>query len=355
MAETGTRKENPYQNLPDRAFWRTGVASSNPLAFSDLYRKKFDIGARDVIASAGSCFAQHIGRRMATSGFNYTDFEPAPHLLADDIARAHGYRMYSARYGNIYTVQQLEQLVDRAFGDFTPAEQVWEDNGRFFDPFRPTIEPNGFASRAEFDALQASHFKAVRELFEKTDMFIFTLGLTEAWVNKADGSVYPICPGTAAGTFDADKYEFRNFTASQIREAFLRFRAKVRAINPGIKFFLTVSPVPLTATASDQHVMVASSYSKSVLRAVAGELAMEDELTDYFPSYEIIAAHPMRAMFFDPNLRTVAPEGVSFVMQHFFAEHTPPQAAKAAKAKPAEEEDDDVVCDEEILETEKLL
>ena len=47
----------------------------------------------------------------------------------------------------------------------------------------------------------------------------------------------------------------------------------LRVINPDLRFLLTVSPVPLTATASGQHVLTATTYSKSVLRSAAGFLS----------------------------------------------------------------------------------
>ena len=63
-----------------------------------------------------------------------------------------------------------------------------------------------------------------------------------------------------------------NFRVTQvlgdIREAF----DFVRDRNPRIRFLITVSPVPLVATAEDRHVLVSTVYSKSVLRAVCGEL-----------------------------------------------------------------------------------
>ena len=93
---------------------------------------------------------------------------------------------------------------------------------------------------------------------------------------------------------------------------------EIRILNPEIKILLTVSPVPLTATATGHHVLLATQYSKSVLRAVAGDLSEMAKDIDYFPSYEIIAAPPTRAQFFAPNMRSVAPEGVALVMEHFF-------------------------------------
>ena len=55
-----------------------------------------------------------------------------------------------------------------------------------------------------------------------------------------------------------------------------------------LRVVLTVSPVPLTATASDRHVLVANTYSKAVLRAVAEELYLESPYIDYVPSFELV-------------------------------------------------------------------
>jgi hypothetical protein len=163
----------------------------------------------------------------------------------------------------------------------------------------------------------------IRELLTRTDVFIFTFGLTECWVSKADGSAYPMCPGTAAGSFDPDKYMFKNLSFKEIYEDTVAFMALAKQFNPKMKFIFTVSPVPLVATASESHVLPATVYSKSVLRAVAGQLHAEFEDVDYFPSYDIITSISARSMFYNPDLRTVNPRGVDYVMSHFFAQHRP--------------------------------
>lgn len=345
---------HPYKSLPARAFWRSSVANVNYLALSGLYTKKFPITPTDRIVTAGSCFAQHIARRLAQSGFNYVDHEPAPPFLPADQHKKFGYGVYSARYANIYTARQLLQTFQRAFGGFSPADDVWETNGRFHDAFRPTIEPGGFESREELEASRETHLAAVRKVFRRSDLFIFTLGLTEAWRSRADGAAYPLCPGTVAGTFDPACYEFHNFTFAEIHADMKSVMLRARHFNPSLRFLLTVSPVPLTATASTDHVLVATTYSKSVLRAVAGQLEQEYDFVDYFPSYELVAAHPGRAMLYEPNLREVNGNGVDIVMRHFFAEHEPLSKEPAAARKPAPQRwphrtADDVVCEEMLL------
>lgn len=342
---------HPYANLPPRQFWRTGVASANPLEWRDLYRKRFDIAPSARVASAGSCFAQHVGRQLAKRGFRYLDLEPPPPGLPDADATRFGYKLFSARYGNIYTPRQLLQLLQEALGERSPGEPVWETGGRFYDPLRPTIEPDGFSCAEEALALRrGTHLLAVRRLFERADLFVFTLGLTEAWRARADGTVYPLCPGVSGGRFDPAAHEFVNFTVADVVGDLRAVIERARAINGRIKFLLTVSPVPLTATATDAHVLAAATYSKSVLRAAAGEIYAAFDFVDYFPSYELVAAPAMRGMFFEPNLREVSAAGVEIVMRHFFSEHDAPGGGEAEPSAAKEDDDFAVVCDEERID-----
>ncbi|KAK0329975.1 hypothetical protein LTR94_034641, partial [Friedmanniomyces endolithicus] len=68
-----------------------------------MSRAPFMISASDKVATMGSCFAQHISRRLQASGFNYFVPEAAPASLSAAEAKAANYGVFSARYGNIYT------------------------------------------------------------------------------------------------------------------------------------------------------------------------------------------------------------------------------------------------------------
>lgn len=344
------RMSTPYSAQPRKAFWRTGVADEHPLAVQGLYEKRFALSPNFKIATAGSCFAQHVARALRASGFGFLDVEPPPPMLSKEDWARFGYGLYSARFGNVYTVRQMLQLFERAFGKFIPLDRAWQSDKGVFDPFRPTIQPNGFASQEELEQDIEQHFAKVREMFKAADVLIFTLGLTEAWVNSADGAVYPSCPGALAGTFDSARHKFVNFTFADVYGDLRALIQSVRDVNPEARFIFTVSPVPLTATATDNHVLVASSYSKAVLRAAVGQIYDEFECVDYFPSYEVISSHPFRGFFFEANMRSVAPKGVEYVMSHFFAQHgiRRPQAAESVEPPPNES---DVWCDEEKLES----
>lgn len=355
---------SPYAGLPSRAFWRTGVVDRADIVQSDLYVPKFRITRKHRIGTAGSCFAQHVGRTLRSAGFNVLDAEPGPGV-PPAVLNTYGYGLYSARYGNIYTSRQLLQLLQETFKGYEPAHPVWEKDGRFYDAFRPSVEPGGLPSEADVRRHRAQHLKAVRELFSSLDVFVFTFGLTETWAAKSDGTVYPTAPGTIAGSFDAERFEFFNMRYNDILSDFRAVRKMLRTLNPKMRFLVTVSPVPLTATASGQHVEAASTYSKSVLRAVCGSLMEDHKDVDYFPSYEVIMTQTAHGQNFDTNYRTVRAEGVEKAMGLFMQAHGAvksaptsgqeapgqvPENPAAAVPRPGQTDAEDLVCEEALLD-----
>lgn len=353
------RSAHPYQSRPASAYWKTAVAERPGEGFGHLWKPRHALSHDTRFVTAGSCFAQRISQWMSRSGYRWLDSEPAPAGLDPQAVADNGYGVFSFRTGNIYSPALLHQWVRWAVqGEQGPAEAWWGD-GRCFDPFRPSIPASGFASADEMlDARRAS-LAAMRETLSATDVFIFTLGLTEAWMH-ADGHVYPLCPGTLRGQFDPQQHRFVNLRVDEVVAHLEATLALLRELRPGIRMLLTVSPVPLTATARDEHVMVATHESKAVLRAAAAELVRRHDDIDYFPSYELIAGFQARGAWFESNLRSVTREGVDFVMAHFergiegrWSEPWPPRdVAQAPIVRPAaatSPDDPELVCEEERL------
>lgn len=279
------------------------------------------------------------------------DAEPAPAGVSDELARRFGYRTFSARTGNIYTTSLLRQWTRWALDEAPVPSELWTSGTRVIDPFRPRIEPEGFDSVETLRTLRARTLDSFRACITQSHVFVFTLGLTESWFH-ASGYEYPMCPGTAHGTFDPSQHRFVNQRYNAVRDALVEAIRLMRSVNPQLKILLTVSPVPLTATMSDEHVLVATMQSKSTLRAVAGDLAAEQEYVDYFPSYEIINSPAYRGVFFEPNMRSVSPTGVATVMHSFFAAQADrfgPLAAEKPDPGDATPDALDITCDEETL------
>lgn len=341
---------SPYQNLPDTAFWSRTAARRGAGDVAGFYEPRFRIDPSTAkIVTAGSCFAQHVGRALGGAGFTVLDGEKLPWVVAPDVGEALGYGLYSARYGNIYTMRQLRQLVEEALDGRPLAEPVWAREGRFHDAQRPGVEPEGLASADLVLAHRRHHLGRVAWVLSKASHLVFTLGLTEAWMDAEGTTVYPTAPGTIAGSYDPSRHAFRNFRMGEVVADFLAVRERLQRLNPAMRFLLTVSPVPLTATASGQHVEVATAQSKAVLRAAVAEIVADCADVDYFPSYEIITAQAARGGFFAANLRSVTPEGVATAMNGFLAAQLG-QALAGGPMRDSEQAAADAVCEEVLLD-----
>jgi len=309
--------KNPYEILTTDKFWKTAVANKKVGdGFEGLWVPKFNITKNSKIFTIGSCFAQHISCWLMENGYSWQNAEPVPNNLSDDEILDYGYSIYSCRVGNIYTPAMMKQWIEFATDEKIIIDEIYEEDGKYFDPLRPKIPKKGYASKSELLSCRIDTLNALRKLLQESDIFIFTMGLSEAWIN-VNGFIYQVCPGTIKGDFNSEIHKFKNYTYDEILDDMTFVVEEVIKINKNMKFLLTVSPVPLTATASENHVLSATIYSKSILRAVAGRLSELYENVDYFPSYEIITSNASRINFFEENLRSVKPEGVEYVMKHF--------------------------------------
>jgi GSCFA family protein len=308
--------KSPYGFAPDRSFWSRGVTREfEPAALMATPAKLLRRGDR--VMSAGSCFAANLVPYLEKSGFHYVRTE-TQHPLLRVPAENFGYDNFSASYGNIYTARQLLQLLYRALNLWQPKEDAWEIDGEFIDPFRPGLRYRA-RSRAEFDLLTRQHLDSVRQAFEEATVLVFTLGLTEAWMSRADGAVFSACPGTVAGAFDANRHAFHNMSALEVASDLNEFIREVRKLNGLLRIILTVSPVPLVATATGGHVLPATIYSKSVLRVAAEEVVRANEDVAYFPAYEIVTGPQAPWDFFEPDRRNVSKAAVEAVMRALLA------------------------------------
>jgi len=328
---------HPYRSLPEKAFWRKSVSGVAVPDVDPVGEFRLRIDPQTKVATAGSCFAQHIARHLQKSGFHYYVTEPGHALLPEELRKEQHYGLFTARNGNIYTSRQLKQLVQRAYGDFLPAEQPWRDaSGNYLDPFRPTTQVGGYAGIGELLADREQHFTAVRKMIETLDVFVFTLGLTECWASRCDGAVFPLCPGVEGGEFSHEAYQYLNLGVQDVIDDMTAFWKRLKSLNPKAQMVLTVSPVPLMATAEpNQHVLAATTYSKSVLRVAAESLRLAHEDIHYFPSFEIITGAYNRGQYYGEDLRNVTEQGVAQVMRLFLkhaARHVAVAASPAAEA-----------------------
>lgn len=257
------------------------------------------------LSSAGSCFALNIARRLQKIGYNYVLTEPDP--------KAEDFYQFSARWGTVFNVPCMRQLVERAFGliDLPKLVHKVTKKGQtsYYDPFRHTV---CYDSMEEYIADYERHIALAREALLQAEVFVFTLGVNEVWHTRDRRFYFSYCP-----YWHDDIANTVLKVENNVREL-KRMLEVWKAHNPKIKLIISVSPVPLHATfrANEWSVIVANCHSKSTLRVAAEEFVnAHPDSAYYFPAYETVLYCSERA--WKEDQRHVSEEAIGKVMDLF--------------------------------------
>ena len=276
------------------------------------------------IGSAGSCFAQEISYAFQDRGFNYVITEPDARI-EDGVGVCYfdpeeTRTSFSANWGILFNVPSFRQLAEKAFGErelprllLRVETEAAQAGHAWTDPYREGVF---FANPEAFDRDYAYHIAAARAALEQCKVFIITLGLNECWEYVPDGSVLsrlPRDPGLLP------LIRLRIPTAAENVADLQRFLDIIRAHNPDFTLIVSVSPVPLLATAMahQRHVVESNALSKAALRLAAEEFVAANDNVFYFPSYELVTT--CLADPWEPDKRHVSRAAVARVMEMFDA------------------------------------
>ena len=237
------------------------------------------------ITAFGSCFARNLTHYLIDKGYNV--FGKNLNL------QSHIIRFGEGMVNTFAILQQLEWALEgKQF-----AENLW---------FSETKE----VASAD-PAIQAE----TKEVIQKTELFIITLGLSEIWYDKRTGDA--LWRAVPAHLFDDNIHGFRASSHQENYENLVKICTLIHKAKPRAKIIFTVSPVPLMATFRPISCLTASSVSKSILRSAVDQLFRDcsDDRIFYFPSFEIV-----KEFFPDPykeDNRHPKDEIIAFVMQTF--------------------------------------
>jgi len=249
------------------------------------------------VTAFGSCFAAHITRWLAARNYRVS------------AADAQAQRTYVVRIG--------EGLVN----SFVIRQQFeWAWNGRAAAP------PRWQAAGAALPEDDAAIRRQTRALFDRTDVFILTFGLSEVWYDKTSGEVFWRTVPKAA--YDPRRHGFRISTVEENRENIDAIYRLIRRHRPEATIILTLSPVPLIATFRDTSCITSNSVSKAVLRVAMDEALRRHRGAGhlhYWPSYELVTdvfGSPFKA-----DRRHLPRAVLDFIMNQFERTWCAPEAA----------------------------
>jgi hypothetical protein len=275
----------------------------------------FKLHRGDKFFAIGSCFARGIEKALVAQKMEVLSAAPEFASLQTTGDELHGLG-FTNKYNTFSIYNELRWALDPA-AECPPESIVDLGDGRFCDPHITPMLP---LANSEETWRRRSLIRMVNQRIAQCRVVIITLGLVEAWrdtetdtfINATPiGELFARCP---------NRYEFhvtdfaRNFAnLEEIHALVGRFG------HPEVQFIVTVSPVPMMATFSTQDVVLANTYSKSLLRTVAQEWATAHENVHYFPSYEIVL-NSEKAVTWEEDLRHVQGTVVNHIM-NMFREH----------------------------------
>ena len=264
------------------------------------FTPSFHIAPGHTVFTMGSCFARNIETHLAMLGCRVPmmDFDLPPDEWSGNLHGAMN-RFHPPAFRQ--SIEWTARIFDR------DGQVLWEDceaiafdcgGGRFFDLDMGATAPVGME---RFIARRQHIYEIFRNVF-RADCLMLTPGLIEAWRDRSTGQYTFSGPTLKETLAEPDRWEVEVLSYETCLSDLLAVIDIVRARNPEIKVLVTTSPVPMSATFTGKDVRIANSYSKSVLRAVCGAVAMERPLVDYFPSYESVTLSFPKGVWKDDRL-----------------------------------------------------
>jgi tetratricopeptide (TPR) repeat protein len=238
------------------------------------------------IFTIGSCFARNIEEYLHQLGFRIPtlDFKVPTEEYP---ARPNGIL-------NKYTPAAIFQEIDWTRRIFQRGGEITESDSALFlyectDGSCIDTNLGGFipVSKDRFFERRRQVYETFKEVFSANHVVI-TLGLVEAWFDQEKGIYIQESPIRKDFAGSRGRFAFQALTYSHCNQFIQNTIDAIRHFNNETKFLITTSPVPLSRTFTDKDVIIANTYSKSVLRTVAGDIAASNPYVDYFPSYESV-------------------------------------------------------------------
>jgi GSCFA family protein len=322
VATTSEAMENYLANEA-RSWYKSSADPDDPAgkyAFQRLHHTwftpkidpKFELRREDRFYAIGSCFARGLENALVKQKIIVESAAPEFAKLQPANKEVSGLG-FTNKYNTYSILNELRWALDPD-AEFARESIVQLTKTTWYDPHtNPTLEFADLHETLERRALM----QAVTKRITTCRAVIVTLGLAEVWRDVKAGVFVNRTPIPSLFKTQPGRYEFQ-------LTSFAENWANLEAIHallshyghPNVRIVVTVSPVPLENTFSTMDIVVANTWAKSLLRAVAHEWAAAHANVDYFPSYEIVQ-YSDRAAAWEPDLRHVRGAAVQHIMELF--------------------------------------
>ncbi len=157
------------------------------------------------------------------------------------------------------------------------------------------------------------------DAFDRADGFVMTLGQAEIWRDGATGNVF--WGGVPEPVFERGRHALRRGTVAENKTNIAAILEMLRR-HTGKPVVMSLSPVPLRASALGPSAIAADCASKSILRAALDETLPLYPEAHYWPAFEVVrwlGAHRDEPSFGEPDCRRVNRDLVELIADEFEA------------------------------------
>jgi len=250
----------------------------------------------------GSCFAAHLGKRLAHYQF--------PTLL----------NPFGILYNPSSIAKQLQRAVDL---NYYQTAELFEHQGRW----------HHFLFHSQFSGdnpdLTLSNMnqqlKETHDYLKNCKQIFITLGSAYVYFDKISEQVVGNCHKLPARFFDK-----KQLTVADCTKDLSACFENIKAFNPECNIILTVSPV--------RHVrdgLMNNQLSKSALRLACENLTQQYDYAYYFPAFEIVMDDLRDYRFYELDMIHPNKTAIDYIWSHFkhslFSEQTTILLEKAEK------------------------
>lgn len=288
------RKHNPNAEWGDRG----APNRVEPIA-SPGFEVPFKLAPGEPIFTVGSCFARNVETELAGRGFE---------IPARALFRRPEFAKLDAGIINNYGTPSIYNEFAWAFGErnFDIEEHIVEVMpGKFADQHvSPSLRPEPREIiLARREAITESYRSAA-----KCRTVIMTLGLSEVWFDTRSGYYLNVSPRPSVLRANPERYELHVLSFEEAYRFLEDALILLKKHGPSdLRVILTVSPVPLQITQRPIDVIVANTYSKSVLRTAAETAVAKLDFVTYFPSYESVMLSDRKIAWLDDLIHVSEP------------------------------------------------
>ncbi len=219
--------------------------------------------------------------RLSEKLRGFINAEPAPPNASEALCQRYGFLGLSARTGAVGSLKANHLIFEAALtGKTIPP---WRrSDGRFVDPLRPGIEPEGLADAAEVRMLQQSHYLALRRVLSGMDELILVLDGTVHGRDAEAGEDYAFVPGADFPTSLRDRIAPHIPDMDDLDADFTLMWQRLNSVRPGLQITLALAPPQPGATPSrGQQRQLAD------LRCLMTEWSSRFDTVRYLPLWEV--------------------------------------------------------------------